>query len=100
MDETTNRGAAVVIISQLIMNGILKCVENDGTTGNPKYLELEHGWDKRTMMFVGDRLTMARFKMFDDLINDSTMNFAMHRNSRREDLTLGEVNSHVPIVHG
>ena len=82
MDETTNRGAAVVIISQLIMNGILKCVENDGTSGNPRYLELEDGWDKRTMMFVGDGLTMARFKTFDDLINNSTMNFAMRHKKK------------------
>ena len=82
MDETTNRGAAVVIISQLIMNGILKYVENDGTSGNLKYLELEDGWDKRTMMFVGDGLTMARFKTFDDLINNSAMNFAMRHEKK------------------
>ena len=52
------------------MNGILKCGENNGTTGNPKYLKLEDGWDKQTMMFVVDGLTMDRFKTFNDLINE------------------------------
>ena len=72
----------MVIISQLIMNGILKCVENDGMSGNSKYLELENRWEKQTMMFVGDGLRMAHFKTFDDLINNSTMNFMMRHEKK------------------
>ena len=71
MDETTNKGAGVVIISQLVMFGILKLTGDRGTVGNLNDLELEDNWESRTMMFVGDGLTMARMKSFDDLLNMS-----------------------------
>ena len=66
MDETTNKGAGIVLLTQLIMFGILKPLSHDGTQGDLKHLELEDGWEKRTMMF-----TMARIKSFDDLLSSS-----------------------------
>lgn len=77
MDETTNKGAGIVLLTQLIMFGILKPLSHDGTQGDPKHLELEDGWEKRTMMFVGDGLTMARIKSFDDLLSSSRMEYTM-----------------------
>ena len=71
MDETTNKGAGVIMITQLIMFGILKATGNEGTMGNLNNLEFEDDWESRTMMFVGDGLTMARIKSFDDLLNKS-----------------------------
>ena len=56
MDETTNKGAGVIMITQLIMFGILKATDNEGTMGNLNDLELEDDWESRTMMFVGDLL--------------------------------------------
>ena len=41
MDETTNKGAGVIMITQLVMFGILKATGNEGTMGNLNYLELE-----------------------------------------------------------
>ena len=77
MDETTNKGAGIVLLTQLIMFRILKPLSHDGTQGDPKHLELEDGWEKRTMMFVGDGLTMARIKSFDELLNTSPMKYTM-----------------------
>ena len=71
MDETTNKGAGVIMITQLVMFGILKATGNQGTMGNLNDLELEDDWESRTMMFVGDGLTMARIKSFEDLLNKS-----------------------------
>ena len=63
MDETPNKGAGVVLISQLVMFGILKLTPGDqGTVGNLNDLELEDDWESQTMIFVGDGLTMARMK--------------------------------------
>ena len=73
MDETTNKGAGVVLISQMVMFGILKLTGDQGTEGNLNDLELEDGWEERTMMFVGDGLTMARMKSFDELLNTNIM---------------------------
>ena len=58
MDETTNKGAGVIMITQLIMFGILKATGNEGTMGNLNDLELEDDWESRTMMFVGDGLNV------------------------------------------
>ena len=78
MDETTNKGAGIMLITQLIMFGILKPLSHDGTQGDPKHLEqLEDGWEKHTMMFVGDGLTMACIKSFDDLLISSPMEYTM-----------------------
>jgi hypothetical protein len=77
MDETTNKGAGIVLITQLIMFGILKPLSHDGTQCDPKHLELEEGWEARTLMFVGDGLTMARIKSFDDILNSSSMEYTM-----------------------
>ena len=74
MDETTNKGAGVVLISaQLVMFGILKLTGDEGTEGNLNDLELEDGWEERTMIFFGDGITMARMKSFDELVNTNGM---------------------------
>ena len=50
-----------------------------GIDGNPNDLELKEGWDKRTMMFVGDGLTMARMKSFGKLLNINCVVYAARR---------------------
>ena len=60
------------------MFGILKATGNEGTMGNLNDLELEDDWESRTMMFVGDGLTMARIKSFDDLLNKSCHGHEIH----------------------
>ena len=97
MDETTNKGAGIVLLTQLIMFGILKPMSHDGTQGDPKHLELEEGWEKRTMMFVGDGLTMARIKSFDELLNTSTMNYTMKHEKAR---ILRKALSRVVVITG
>ena len=49
MDETTNKGAGVIMITQLIMFGIFKATGDKGTMGNLNDLELENDWESRTM---------------------------------------------------
>ena len=78
MDETKNKEAGIILITQLIMLfGILKPFSHDGTQGNLKHLKLEDGWEKCTMLFVGDGLTMARIKSFDELLSSSPMEYTM-----------------------
>ena len=97
MDETTNKGAAIVVISQLIMFGILKPTNNDGTQGDPNHLELNDGWEKRQVMFVGDGLTMARVKSFEDHINNTCIGFAKRHEKA---IMLRKAMSRVIIVTG
>ena len=95
MDETTNKGSGVVLISQLVMFGILKLTGDQGTEGNLN--DIEDGWEKRTMMFVGDGLTMARMKSFDELLNTSCMG---HAKQYEKALMLRKAMSHVVVVTG
>ena len=97
MDETTNKGAGVVLISQLVMFGILKLTGDQGTAGNLNDLELEDNWESRTMMFVGDGLTMARMKSFDELLNTSC-----HGHAKRYEkaMMLRKAMSRVVVVTG
>ena len=97
MDKTTNKGAGIVLLTQLIMFGILKPMSHNGTQGDPKHLELEDGWEKRMMMFVGDGLTMARIKSFDELLNTSPMNYTMKHEKAR---ILQKALSRVVVVTG
>ena len=97
MDETTNKGAGVVLISQLVMFGILKLTGDQGTEGNLNDLELEDGWEERTMMFVGDGLTMARMKSFDELLNTNCMG---HARQYEKALMLRKAMSRVVVVTG
>ena len=50
MDETTNKGAGVVLISQLVMFGILKLTGNQGTEGDSSVKPLDFSCASRTMM--------------------------------------------------
>ena len=97
MDETTNKGAGVVLILQLVMFGILKLTGDQGTEGNLNDLELADGWEERTMMFVGDGLTMARMKSFDELLNTSCMG---HAKQYEKALMLRKAMSRVVVVTG
>ena len=97
MDETKNKGAGIVLITQLIMFGILKPLSHDGTQGDLKHLELEDGWEKRTMMFVRDGLTMARIKSFDELLSSSPMEYTM---KHEKAVILRKALSRVVVVTG
>ncbi len=97
MDETTNKGAGVIMITQLVMFGILKVTGNEGTSGNLNDLELEEDWEKRSLMFVGDGLTMARIKSFDELLNKSCHG---HEQRYQKTLMLRKAMSRVVMVTG
>ena len=97
MNETTNKGAGVVLISQLVMFGILKLTGDQGTAGNLNDLELEDDWESRTMMFVGGGLTMARMKSFDDLLN---MSCHGHTKRYEKAMMLRKAMSRVVVVTG
>jgi len=79
------------------MFGILKATGNQGTMGNLNDLELEDDWESRTMMFVGDGLTMARIKSFEDLLNKSCHG---HEIRYEKTLMLRKAMSRVVMVTG
>ena len=97
MDKTRNKGLGVVLISQLVMFGILKLTGDQGTEGNLNDIELADGWEKRMMIFVGNGLTMARMKSFDELLNTSCMG---HAKQYEKALMLRKAMSHVVVVTG
>ena len=79
------------------MFGILKLNGDQGTEGNLNDLELEDGWKERTMMFVGDGLTMARMKNFNKLLNTNGMG---HARQYEKALMLSKAMSRVVVVTG
>ena len=68
-DETTNVGAAKVIISMLRMAGILECDHEDGN--DISKLKLAPDWNERTFMLTGDGLSQVRARSLVDLISST-----------------------------
>ena len=67
-NETTNKGAANVIMSLLLMHGILEPTTNDGANGDLKGIRLAHDYKDRFVMLVGDGLSQIRAKTFEKMI--------------------------------
>ena len=76
MDETTNKGAAIVCISQFIVFGILKPLGDKGVQGDLRELELSQNYYERSMVLIGDGLTMVRVRTFQDLINQCCFGYS------------------------
>ena len=73
-DETTNTGAAKLILSLLVMFGILKKSEssNENKQMNINTLELAPETKERYLMMVGDGSTRMRAKQFNDIIEETS----------------------------
>ena len=64
-NETTNKGAANVIMSLLLMHGVIEATSNDGVNGNLKSIHLAKDYKDRYVMCVGDGLSHIRAKTFE-----------------------------------
>ena len=62
-DETTNLGAAKVVLSLLVMYGIFDIDSNEGSNGEVKGLRLADGYEDRYLMLVGDGLSQIRVEL-------------------------------------
>ena len=74
-NETTNKGAANMIMSLLLMHGVLEATSNEGANGNLKGICLSDNYKDRYMMLVGDGLSQIRAKTFKKMIEDSSYRF-------------------------
>ena len=71
-NETTNKGAANVIMSLLLMHGVLKATSNQGVNGDLKGIKLAEDYQNQFVMLVGDGLSQIRAKAFDKMIEESS----------------------------
>ena len=62
-NETTNRGAANIVMSLLLYHGIVEPVNYDGANGDVKGMELADDYKERYVMLVGDGLSQICVKM-------------------------------------
>ena len=79
-DETTNIGAAKVVLSLLVLYGILQYTGSDGVEGNLKSIGLADGYEDRYLMLVGDGLSQIRVRTFTNLIDTHSYSY----NEKRE----------------
>ena len=80
-DETTNVGAAKVILSMLRMVGILK-IDTGESTDDVRKLQLADDWSERTFMLTGDGLSQVRARTLDELIAESAHRYGEHHETR------------------
>ena len=71
-NETTNIGAANVIMSLLLLHGVIVASTRDGTDGDVKCLNLARDYQKRFIMVVGGGLSQLRVKTFENIIEQSS----------------------------
>ena len=82
-DETSNKGAANVLISMLLAYGILEIKSDNDNNNNSEEeatdivhkLQLCDGYEKRYLLIVGDGLTQIRIDTFRELIEESSYRF-------------------------
>jgi hypothetical protein len=79
-DETTNIGAAKVVLSLLVLYGILEYTGSDGVEGNLKSVKLADGYEEKYLMLVGDGLSQIRVRTFTNLIDTHSYSY----NEKRE----------------
>ena len=71
-DETTNTGAAKVVLSFLVLFGILEPISQEGATqNNITQIRLKEGYKGRHLVVVGDGLSQIRVRKFSQLINET-----------------------------
>ena len=71
-DETTNKGAAKVVLSLLVFFGILEPISQEGATqNNITQLRLKEGYKGRNLVVVDDGLSQIRVRTFAQLINET-----------------------------
>ena len=71
-NETTNNGAAIWIMSLLLMHGVIKAMSHDGTNIKVKGLTLAPDYKDWYVMLVGDGLLhQVRAKTFKTIIEES-----------------------------
>ena len=71
-DETTNKGAAKVVLSLLVFFGILEPISQEGATqNNITQLRLKEGYEERHLVVVGDGLSQIRVRTFSQLTNEN-----------------------------
>ena len=75
-DETTNKGAANVVMSLLLLHGIVKAVDSDGANGDVSKMRLAPNYKEKYMMLVGDGLSQVRVKSLEDLVKNSSFWFS------------------------
>ena len=100
-DETTNKGAAKVILSLLALFGIMEGQTYEGEHGCVKELELAENYQKRYLVVVGDGLSQMRARTFNELIEDSSYSFgAQHETTAKVAKGMQQI-IHVPgDLHG
>ena len=75
-DETTNKGAAKVILSLLALFGIMEGqTYEQGEHGSVRELEHAANFEKRYLVIVGDGLSQMRARTFNEFIEDSAYSF-------------------------
>jgi hypothetical protein len=67
-DETTNIGAAKVVLSLLVLCGILQVI----IEGDKKRFKLHTNYKERRLMIVGDGLSQIRVRTFADLMAETS----------------------------
>ena len=83
-NETTNRGAANVVMSLLLYHGIVVPVSNQGANGDVKEMRLAEDYGERYVMLVGDGLSQVRVQTFENMIQESS--FCFKENFRATDM--------------
>ena len=74
-NETTNKGAANVVMSLLLYHGVVEPVNSDGANGDVKGMRLAKDYDQRYVMLVGDGLLQICVKTFKNMIQESSFRF-------------------------
>jgi hypothetical protein len=97
-DETTNAGAAKVVLSLLVLYGI---IEIKKTRGKEQFV-LADNYKERKLMLIGDGLSQIRVKTFCTLMaNKSYSNFdEEHENNEVIQRALGQIINVTGDLHG
>ena len=81
-DETTNKGAAKVILLLLNMFEILEVISQEGTNGDMKCLKLAADYRERHLMIVGDASYKMCARNFNTLIEETPYRFWTQHSER------------------
>ena len=71
-NETTNRGAANVVMSLLLYHRIVEPINNNGANGDVKGMQLANDYKEIYVMLVGDGLLQICVKTFENMIQESS----------------------------
>ena len=98
-DETTNTGAAKVILLLLVMYGILKNRVDENMTDTPDVanLRLAHDAKEHYLIMVGDGLTQIRAKQFAEIIEESSSSYGPRQ---RTSMMIQRALDQVIFIHG